>query len=250
MSISGSDASPQPEETKPAPGTAGSPPVPLAPKPTPPERLTTPSRGSFWGHAGWAALAIALGLLLLDAAVETLLQGAPVRWVVLGVTAASIVLAGLLYLRVGWAASAIAVLLAFLALLALTAWLPGGSERGVTLLRQPTPVVLAATCGLALLVAAGIFVATRILPLPARAVLAVLAIYGAAAFIQGAIQIAPFVGLFHGQSLWTRLPWWLQGAFIGGVVILPLTLIAHVALASVARGHCSGQRSRQWPGAS
>ncbi len=228
MSISGSDPNSESKEMKPASGAAGSPPGPDPLKPAQPDRLVTPPQGTSLRRAGWIVLAIALGVLLLDAAVETLLAGAPIRWIVLGITVALLAVAVLLYLRYGWAASAIAALLAFLALLTLTAWLPGGSERGVTLLHQPTPVVLAATCGLALLAAAVIFAAARILPLPARAALAVLAIYGAAAFIQGAMQLVPFAGLFHGQSLWSRLPWWLQGAFVGGMIVLPLALIAHV----------------------
>ena len=234
MSISPPDSNPQPDETKPTSGAgAESPPASEPAKPAQPARPSTSPSGPFWRQAGWAVLTIALVLLMLDASAETFLRGAPVRWIVLGVAAGAVLLTGLVHRRLGWDAAAATSLLTFLALLALTAWLPGGSERGVVLLRQPTPVVLAGTCGLALLLAAGIFAATRILPLPARAALALLAVYGAAAFIQGAMQLVPFAGLFHGQSLWTRLPWWLQGAFVGGMVVLPLALIAHVAPALV-----------------
>jgi transglutaminase-like putative cysteine protease len=205
------------------------------PPPGPSQPGTTPvgSAGSFWSRAGWVALATACTLLLADAAVETFLRGSPLRWIVVIIVAAALGLSGLAYRRWKWPGAAVGGLLTLLGLLALTAWLPDGAERGVALLGQPSPAVLAGTCALALLLAAGMFALARIVPLPVRAALALLALYGAAAFVQGAIRSAPFTDLFHGQSLWTRLPWWLQGAVVGGIVILPLALIGHVVLTLV-----------------
>jgi len=207
-------------------------PVPAS-EPTRAEIPAARPRGSFLRRAGWVVLATAGNLLLVDAAAETFQRGSPLRWIVLIIVVAALGLSGLAYRRWKWPAPAVAGLLVLLALLALTAWLPGGSERGVALLGQPTPAVLAGTCGLALLLAAGMFALARIVPLPVRAALALLALYGAAAFTQGAIRSVPFASLFHGQSLWTKLPWWLQGAVVGGLVVLPLAWIGHVVLTLV-----------------
>jgi hypothetical protein len=207
------------------------------PPPGPSQPGTTPvgSAGSFWSRAGWGALTVALGLLLADAAVETFLRGSPLRWIVLVSVAAGLGLTRPVYRRWKWPGSAASGLLTLLGLLAFTAWLPGGTERGVALLGQPTRAVLAGTCAPAILSATGILGLPRLALLPVRATLPLVALYGAVAFIDGAIRRVPYVLLFHGGSLWAVLPWWLQGAVIGGFVVLPLTLIAHAVLAAARR---------------
>src|ERR1700686_1295248 len=85
-----------------------------------------------------AGLAIALYIVVIDAAVETFLSGSPVRWWVVGVVATYLALSvGLwryrrpLWQRMGWSASASASFFLLLGLLAFTAWLPGGLRDGV-----------------------------------------------------------------------------------------------------------------------
>src|SRR5438270_14030154 len=87
-----------------------------------------------------AALALSMSLLLLDAAIETFVSGSPVRWWAAGVVAAYIALSSLLWKRktFTWAATASAAFITLTALLAFTAWLPGGLTDGLRLLGQPT----------------------------------------------------------------------------------------------------------------
>jgi hypothetical protein len=105
-----------------------------------------------------AALAILLYLVVLDTAVETCLSGSPSRWLVAGALAGYLVLSGLVWRRVGWEAKVAVTLLVLLGVVAGTAWQPEGLSHGVTLLRQPTPTVLAGATGLGLLLAGGLLV--------------------------------------------------------------------------------------------
>ena len=182
-----------------------------------------------WGRVALAGTTIVLAVLMVDAAVETVLGSSPSRWIVVGAVAILAALAVLLHRRWGWTASLSTTLLGLLALLTLTAWLPGGLEHGVVLLRQPTTVVLSAACAAALVLAAGVFAPDRRLPLVARAPLVLVAVYGAAAFLLGALREVPFSQLLHGASLWDRLPSWLQGAWVGGLVVLPAALLVQVS---------------------
>lgn len=52
-----------------------------------------------------------------------------------------------------------------------------------------------------------------------------LAIYGISAFIFTIKSGTPYPQLFHGASEWTPLPFWLQGATVGTLFIIPLTII-------------------------
>lgn len=182
-----------------------------------------------WGQVALAGTTIVLAVLMVDAAVETVLGSSPSRWIVMGAVAILAALAVLFQRRWGWTASLSTTLLGLLALLTLTAWLPGGLEHGVVLLRQPTTVVLSAACAAALVLAAGVFAPDRRLPLVARAPLVLVAVYGAAAFGLGALREVPFSQLLHGASLWDRLPFWLQGAWVGGLVVMPAALLVQVS---------------------
>ena len=62
-----------------------------------------------------------------------------------------------------------------------------------------------------------------------------LAAYGLIAFVYGVIAGVPFSALFSGDSVWQRLPALLQGAFVGGVVVLPLALLTSVVRAGIPR---------------
>lgn len=182
---------------------------------------------------GAAALTIALGLLLIDAAVETFLSGAPVRWWVVGVVAVFLTLiAGVLWRgsanRFGWPRRVTASCFVLLGLLAWTVWLPDGLTNGVAMLRQPTSVVLSAVSALAVAAAGLVLVRVRFLPWWGRAALGLLAVYGVAAFAAGVIEAVPYPSLFQGESLWRRLPYWLQGAFIGTLVAVPLAMVAAI----------------------
>ena len=184
-----------------------------------------PSRESLWPSVGHGALALVLAVLIADGAVETLLRGSPLRWIVLSTSVVLLLLMAVLCRRSGADAAATVGLLGSLAVLALTAWLPGGVQSGVTVLGQPTPRVLSGACALALLLAVGLFARAKIMPGVMRWVLGGLAAYAAVAFIQGALLIVPYDQLLRGQSLLTWLPRWLQGAFLGSLIAFPAAMV-------------------------
>src|SRR2546427_5861801 len=66
----------------------------------------------------------------------------------------------------------------------------------------------------------------RVLRLGGRFAVALLPVSAVAAFVSGVATGRPYPDLFHGGSLWTRLPFWLQGAFVGSFVVLPLALVS------------------------
>ncbi len=200
--------------------------LPAAPKVEPASMRQRPSGVQ---ELGTAALSILLYLLLLDAAVETFLSGAPVRWFVAGAVAGYVALSVLLWRRFSWSAKAAVSLLILLGLLALTTWLPEGISQGVVVLRQPTPNVLAAVSILAILLSSVILVRLTFVPVQAKVAMGILGAYGVAAFALGIASGTGYSALFHGRSLWERLPFWLQGAFVGTLVLVPAALLVRIS---------------------
>ncbi len=187
------------------------------------------------------------GVLLLDAAIETLVAGSPVRWWVVGAallyTAAT---ASFWRLRVGWSGQLALAVFGVLGLVAATAWAPAGLIEGVRLLGQPTARVLAA-CAAAGVALAGFAIArSGRLPLAARIVAAALAAYGAVAFAVGALEGATLPAMFSGHSLWQRLPAVLQGAFVGAFIVLPIGLVWAIATAGLRRPPETSWRADLW----
>jgi hypothetical protein len=204
------------------------------------EEARHPAGSSPWiRRVGVALFAGLLYLLLVDAAVETFHAGAPVRWIVGATVTAYVALSVLLRRKLTADASASASLLVLFGLLAITAWRSGGAIDGITIVRQPTSAVLSAATALAILLAGWMVVRLKILPVPLRAVVGLLALYGLAGVVWGIVAATPYPALFHGKGLWMRLPFWLQGVFIGGIVLLPAGVILLV-FAAVA-----GMRGRR-----
>lgn len=193
-----------------------------------PERRPAGTRSSRMRELGVAAIAILLYLLLLDAAVETFLSGSPLRWIVGGTVTAYVALSMLLWRRLGWGAKSALSLLIFLGLLTVTAWLPRGLSQGVILLQQPTSGVLAAVTALAVLLSGAILLRAESVPIRAKVVVALLIVYAVGALAMGILSGTPYPDLFHGRSLWGRLPFWLQGPFIGAVVLVTCALLYQV----------------------
>jgi hypothetical protein len=185
--------------------------------------------------AGGVLAAGLLYLLLVDAAVETWLAGSPVRWVIGATVAAYLALSVLLRRRLAPGTRAGLSLLVLLGLLAFAAWRPDGTSVGIVMLRQPPGAVLAALTTVAIVLAGWSLVRLKRLPAAARVVVGLLTVYGAAATVWAIAAATPYPALVHGQSLWTRLPFWLQGAFIGGLVIVPAGLVAQAVAAVVGR---------------
>ena len=214
-------------------------PMPSSPTPaasSPPGQPPTQPTTSSWHTLGAVVVALALYLVLVDAAIETVRGGWLMRWWVAGAVGAYLALSlivartAALAARFGRAARAVTSVLFFLALLAATAWLPGGLTDGITAMHQPTATLLEAVVAAATLLAGVALVrAPRWVPIWGRAAGGLLAIYGVVGFAAGIAARTPFADLIHGGSLWLRAPYWLQGAFIGALVVIPLGLLAIVA---------------------
>lgn len=180
-------------------------------------------------------LAILLYVVLVDAAIETVLGGSPVRWwvllVVLAYLVASIAIWRLrpsLWIRLGWGRRAIVSFFILLGLLVLTAWLPGGIPDGLRLLGQPSSRLLAAITATAVALS-GLTLLRARYPHPiVKWAVAILAAYGVLAFMRGLGIGADYAALFQGGSVWMWLPWWLQGAVIGSLVIVPAAIIYRI----------------------
>jgi hypothetical protein len=90
---------------------------------------------------------------------------------------------------------------------------------------QPTSIVLSIISAAAVLFSGILLVRARALPLWGKVVGALLAIYGIAAFVLAIKSGTPYVELFHGGSEWIRLPFWLQGATVGTLFVIPLAIV-------------------------
>jgi hypothetical protein len=95
----------------------------------------------------------------------------------------------------------------------------------LTLAGQPTSIVLSIISTAAILFSGIILIRLRVLPLAGKVVGALLAAYGVAAFVLALKSGTPYVQLFHGGSEWNRLPFWLQGATVGTLFVIPLTIV-------------------------
>jgi hypothetical protein len=176
-----------------------------------------------------------LYLLLLDAAVETWLAASPARWIVVATVAAYLALSALLRRRLAGGMRVALSLVMIFALLAFSAWRPAGAYDGIVMLRQPPGTVLTGLTALAILLAAWTLARAAFMPPAIRIIAVALAVYALAATVWGMVAATPYPALVHGQSLWTRLPFWLQGAFVGGLVLLPAALLVQVGAAIVGR---------------
>jgi hypothetical protein len=188
-----------------------------------------------WYGVVWATLAIALYVAIADAAVETFLRHSPLRWWIAGAaalylglcTAAWRLLPGI-WRRMDWAIQAAVSLAVLLVLLGATAWMPEGLEQGLSLFGQTTATVLAVVSAVVVALSGVLLARISFIPLPGKIAVGLLAAYGVAAFLLAVHAGTPYASLFHGGSLWTRLPFWLQGAFVGGLLLVPLALLLQI----------------------
>jgi hypothetical protein len=174
---------------------------------------------------GRIVLAIALYVILADAAIETFVSGSPGRWITAGTVVLYAAVTALFWRRYSWATKMVASALVLLFLITLTAWLPEGVSRGIVLVGWPTSTVLALATALAVLLAGGVLAASRALPPAARWAAGIIAAYGIAAFVPAIIAGNDYADLFHGASLWARLPFWLQGTFISALILVPAAVV-------------------------
>ncbi len=199
-------------------------------------------------RAGTFALALLLYALLIDAAVETYRSGSSTGpWIAIPVALYVSFTLWILRQQRGrgigakttiWVSSFL-----FLALLAYTGTLPGGLDNGVRVAGYPTPMVFSATTIAVLLLALVSLTVGSPLPVPARLVLALVTAYGITAFGAGIAWHRSYVQLLQGHGLVERLPYWLQGAFLGSLIVLPVAFVLEVGVA-LARVTVRGRRHR------
>ena len=188
-----------------------------------------------WQDHVTGALAVVLYGLLLDAAVETWWSGSPVRWWLVATVTTYGLATVLLWRRLTWHSKAAISAFVFLGIVAITAWLPGGLSMGMRLAGRGTSTLLSLFVAAAVTLAAVVVWRFRAVPRAVRTGVVLLAAYGLIAFVYGAIAGVPFSDLFSGDSVWQGLPSVLQGAFVSGVIVLPLALLTSVVRAGIPR---------------
>jgi hypothetical protein len=188
-------------------------------------------------------------LLLIDAAVETSLSMSPVRWWVVGPIA--LYLLATLWLLAerqpfgrspGWVTLPVTPPLVGLGLLTATASMPAGMLRGMTMLGQPTPVLLSGATLASVLLAGFSLARPTGAPWWWRLLVLVAAGYAVAGFVFAIKGAVPYPELLRGRGFPLRLPFWLQGAFIGGLVMVPAALVWEIGTA-LARLVLRGRRA-------
>jgi hypothetical protein len=195
-----------------------------------------------------ALAALLLYALLIDAAVETYRAGSAVAaWVALPV---ALYVSFTLWMArhrgvagPGFATSLWVSSFLFLALLAVTVTMPDGFNHGVRVAGYPTATVLSATTLVLIAFATGALILGSPLPIPARLAALFAGAYGLAAFGAGIALHRTYVELFQGHSLWERAPYFLQGAFVGALVVLPFAFVMELGVA-MARVQFHGRRHR------
>lgn len=203
-----------------------------------------PPAGSVWRRAGAVIVRILLDLVVIDAAVETWLSASPVRdWVVVPVALYFLLTIWLVSQGArpggsGWFMQPLAPIFLLLIVLLLTTGTRDAMVHGMVLLQQPTPRVLAGVT-LLVVVLAGLRLAVADgLPCWLWILFAALTIYAAAALGIGVMAGTPYPELLHGRGFWLPLPFWMQGAFLGAFVLVPLALVGEIGimLARLVRG--------------
>jgi len=128
--------------------------------------------------------------------------------------------------RFSWGEKSAASFLLLLCMMAFTAWLPDGLSNGIIILRQPTPMIFAAVSAAAVAYGGYLLATMSVMPAAARIAAAAVAVYGVASFALAIKSGTPYPDLFHGASLFQRLPFWMQGAVIAPFLTIPSALVA------------------------
>ena len=214
------------------------PPAPAAPAPA------TPGPGRS-GGLGASIASVILALLLIDVAVETFLAGSPLLISVVVVEVLVIVLLALLWSRAGGTAR---VTIPLLGLVGLVAWsvlrVGAGADPALRLATLTLPRIVVALTAVAVLAAA----LTPLLLFGRRwyfgAPLAVIGLYALIPLARALLVAAALPRVLAGEFDWQSLPFWLQGGYLGGGVLLPLGLLLAICGLGVA---LVKRRSAMWP---
>jgi hypothetical protein len=177
------------------------------------------------------ALTASLVALLVDAAFESWMAGSTARWWIAGVTVVYLAALAASRRRIDAGLAAAASSLVFLGLLTTSAWFPDGQFRGLVALRQSSSTLMSAATGLTVAMAVIALLRLALLPRSVKGTILALGVYAVGAWFTGAVSGTPYTDLLHGSSVWRQLPFWLQGAVIGGVLLLPIGLVAQFVTA-------------------
>jgi hypothetical protein len=229
----------------PAPAVPPPPPLPSAPPAAaPPSAARATARGA---GIGASIVAVILALLLLDVAVETFLAGSPLLISVAVVEVLAIALLALLWTSVG-GTTRLAIPLA--ALTGLVAWamvrLGADADPALRLATLTLPRIGVALTAVAVVMAAVtplvLFGRRWFLGLP----LTLVGLYALIPLGRALLVGAALRRVLAGEFDWQTLPFWMQGGYLAGGVLLPIALVLALAalVASLVR-----RRSAAWSAA-
>ncbi len=215
--------------------------APAAPAPTTP----APPSPKASGGIGASIVSVILALLLIDVAVETFLAGSPLLISVVVVEVLVIVLLALLWSRVG---STTRVMIPLAGLVGLVAWtvvrVGAGADPALRMATLTLPRIAVALTAVAVLMAA----LTPLLLFGRRwylgAPLTIIGLYALVPLARALLVAAALPRVLAGEFDWQSLPFWLQGGYLGGAVLLPLSLL--LALGGLGAALVK-RRSAMWP---
>ena len=212
--------------------------------PTPPAAPASASPKAS-GSVGASIVSVILALLLIDVAVETFLAGSPLLISVVVVEVLVIVLLALLWSRVG---PTTRVMIPLAGLIGLVAWavvrVGAGADPALRLATLTLPRIAVAMTAVAVVMAA----LTPLLLFGRRwyfgVPLTIIGLYALVPLARALLVAAALPRVLAGEFDWQRLPFWLQGGYLGGGVLLPLALLLALCALGVA---VVKRRSAMWP---
>jgi hypothetical protein len=195
-----------------------------------------------------ASIAAAIfALLLLDLAVETFLAGSPLLVSVAVVGVAAIAILALLWTRVG---PTTRMMVPLVGLVGLVAWavvrLGADADPALRLATLTLPriavALTAAAVAMAALLPLVLFGKRWYFGVP----MTLVGLYALVPLGRALLVAAALPRVLAGEFDWQRLPFWLQGGYLGGGVLLPLGLLAALAALGAALVR---RRPAAWPAA-
>ena len=130
----------------------------------------------------------------------------------------------LLWRRTGWPVKAGLAALTLLGLLTFSVWFAGDVNQGLMVVQQTPLVVVTAVTGL-MVALAGLSLMQIKMPWWDRLLIGVVAAYGVAAFVLPLVTDTAYPHLLDGGGFWEGVPFWLQGGFVGVLVVVPAALL-------------------------
>jgi hypothetical protein len=186
---------------------------------------------------GASVAAVAVGVVLFDIAIETVLAGSPIRWSVLFIAAVGLAALALLWTRVGPTTRLVVPLAALVGVIAWAAIrLGAGADPALRLATLALARIAVGLAIVATLAAVGLLFGLTFVRRAwyAGAAFAVVALYALVAFARGALAGAPLAQVLGGAFDWQRLPSWLQGGYLATEFVLPVGLVAGLAVVITA----------------